>query len=736
MTYAVLFTCSKGLEYLLEEELKPWGLAQVKVSPQGVSGMATLETIYQISLWSRIANRVLLHLFTCPATDPQSLIHSARQFPWDTVFSTEASIAIHFQGQSESIRNSMFGAQVIKDGLVDYCRDHGLQRPNVDREMADIRLRAYIKHNSIAVYLDLVGYSLHQRGYRLAAGEAPLKETVAAALLLRSKWPDLSQEGYGFHDPCCGSGTLVIEAAMMATHRAPGLLRNDQAFTAWLEHDSQLWETCRAQAAQKQIPASIVFYGTDHDPNAIRKAQENAQRAGVEAFTHLVVQELDPEHVHAHQEKGLVLCNPPYGERLGEEENLIPLYAQLGMVLQRGFANWQAGILTTSMRLAKAIGLRSHKQYRFYNGPLAVQLFCFDLNPKNRLQSEAPPKSWSEGAQMFANRLHKNAKHLRSWAKRQEISCYRVYDADLPEYAYAIDLYQDHAVLQEYAPPASIDVSKAEQRRQEVLMVVPDVLDIPDKHVIVKQRLRQRGTAQYEKLSEKRQWMIVREGAAQLRVNLHDYLDTGLFLDHRLLRTSFAKLKPGMRFLNCFCYTASASVHAALAGALTTNVDMSQTYLNWAQENFRLNNISLNKHQFVHYDCIEWLRITQDRFDVIFLDPPSFSNSKRMQDTLDIARDHEQLIHASMNLLAPNGVLYFSTNLRRFQLSPAIQQEYHVEDISVDTIDIDFKRNAKIHQCFKIKTTDKSCTRLPINENRLCHPKGIRNYAHAQKKTI
>lgn len=702
MTYEVLVTCPKGLEYLLEEELRPWGLAQVKVSPQGVSGLASLETIYQISLWSRIANRVLLHLFTSPASDPQSLHHIARQFSWHTIFSPLSTVSIHFQGQSDTIRNSMFGAQVLKDGLVDYCRDHGLDRPNIDRDRPDIQLRAYLKHHSIEVYLDLVGYSLHQRGYRLAAGEAPLKETVAAGLLLRAKWPSLSQEGYGFYDPCCGSGTLVIEAAMMATHRAPGLLRHDQALVNWLGHDPQLWQACRKKAAQQQIDLPIQFYGSDIDPRAIRKAEENAQRAGVDTCTQWTVQALDPKHMRAQYQKGLVLCNPPYGERLGEEEQLLLLYTQLGEVLQRGFTNWQAGVLTSSTRLAKAIGLRSHKQYRFYNGPLAVQLFCFNLNAENRLQSDAPPKPWSEGATMFANRLRKNLKHLRSWAQRQQITCYRIYDADLPEYAYAIDLYQDHVVLQEYAPPASIDADKAETRRQEVMMVVPEILQMSPKQMVLKQRIRQRGTAQYEKLSERQQWMTVQEGGARLRVNLHDYLDTGLFLDHRLLRASFAKLKPGMRFLNCFCYTASASVHAALAGALTTNVDMSQTYLNWAQENFRLNNIDLNKHQFVHYDCMEWLQIAGDKYDVIFLDPPSFSNSKRMQQTLDIARDHEQLIRACMNLLTPNGVLYFSTNLRRFQLSPAIAQTYLVKDMTSETIDIDFKRNAKIHQCFKL----------------------------------
>ena len=706
MNYAILVTCPKGLEYLLEEELQPWGLTDVKVSPQGVSGRASLETIYMISLWSRVANRVLLHLFTGPAADAQALHATASQFSWQTIFSSQSSVAIHFQGHSETIRNSMFGAQVIKDGLVDYCRDQGLERPTIDRDTADIRLRAYLKRDTIAVYLDLVGYSLHQRGYRLAAGEAPLKETVAAAILLRAKWPALSQQGYGFHDPCCGSGTLVIEAAMIAAQMAPGLLREDQAFAAWSGHDADLWADCRTRAAQQQTTQEVCLWGTDSDPRAIDKAQENADRAGVTAFTRWAAQALDPEWVCATQPQGLVVCNPPYGERLGEEEELLPLYTQLGTVLQRGFANWQAAVLTTSPRLAKAIGLRSHKHYRFYNGPLACHLYCIELTVNNRLQSEAPPKPFSESAQMFANRLRKNYKHLRYWAQRQNIECYRVYDADLPEYAYAVDIYKDHAVLQEYAPPATVDAAKAEQRRQDVLRVVPEVLELPAKQIIVKQRSRQRGTAQYEKLSERRQWMVVTEGRAQLRVNLHDYLDTGLFLDHRLLRLRFAQLQPGTRFLNCFCYTASASVHAALAGAVTTNVDMSQTYLNWAEENFRLNHLALDKHQFVHYDCVEWLQVAQDKFDVIFLDPPSFSNSKRMQDTLDIARDHEILIRACMRLLAPQGVLYFSTNFRRFQLSPSIMEEYTVRDISLETIDTDFKRNAKIHQCFRLTKGD------------------------------
>lgn len=336
-----------------------------------------------------------------------------------------------------------------------------------------------------------------------------------------------------------------------------------------------------------------------------------------------------------------------------------------------------------------------------YNGALECKLYCLNINAANELKG-IRSNIVSEQAQMLLNRLEKNYRHLQRWAKNNNISCYRVYDADLPEYAYAIDIYNDYAVLQEYAAPASVSVAKAEKRSLEVMQVVPKALGLTPEQLVVKQRKQQKGSAQYQKLGHNRKTMVATEGQAQLLINLYDYLDTGLFLDHRLLRLSFAKLKPGTRFLNCFCYTASASIHAALAGALTINVDLSHTYLLWAEENFKLNHLDLSKHQFVHSDCREWMRITRDRFDVIFLDPPSFSNSKRMIDTLDIQRDHVSLVNAAMRLLNPDGILYFSTNLRQFKLDPLLKEKYSIQDISAQTIDQDFKRNQKIHYCFRI----------------------------------
>ncbi len=699
MNYSLFVSCPRGLEYLLEEEVKALGLRVSRVSPQGVYGEGGIAEIYQLCLWSRIANRVQLVLFSGHVSNEQTMKQLCSQFPWQTVFSHDKTLAVEFHGASEQIRNTMFGAQVVKDGIVDHFRQLNGTRPTVDKENPQILIHAYLKHDVLTVSFDLTGYSLHQRGYRSKAGVAPLKENVAAALLMRAKWPELAANGYSLYDPFCGAGTLVIEAAMMAGHIAPGLLRQDQSLQYWAQHQASLWEKLRTQALQQVKPISGRLTGSDADQKLIDMARSNAEKAGVTPLVEFKFLEL--KDAIAPQEKGLLVCNPPYGERMGDATGLVPVYQQLGVTLSEHFQGWKAAVITSNPMLAKAIGLRSNKQYALYNGAIECKLYCFDVIHSNTLKGSFTG-TLSSSAQMLCNRLEKNYSHLKKWAKSNAISCYRVYDADLPEYAYAIDIYNDYAVLQEYAPPSSIPPQKAELRSLDVIQVVPRALGIDPGNVVVKQRKRQKGTEQYQKMAQTRQTMVVTEGKAQFKGNLYDYLDTGLFLDHRPLRLRFAKLKPGTRFLNCFCYTATASVHAALAGAITTNVDLSNTYLRWSEENFRLNHLDLSKHQFVQYDCREWLRNTRDRFDVIFLDPPSFSNSKRMTDTLDIQRDHVALIGSAMRLLNPDGVLYFSTNFRQFKLDESLEEKYVVEDISAQTIDTDFKRHAKIHYCYKI----------------------------------
>jgi len=699
MNYSLFISCPKGLEYLLETEVRHLGLHVTKVNPQGVFGEGTLVVIYQICLWSRLANRVQIILFSGQGHDENNIRQLCSQFHWSTVFSPDKSLAIEFHGSSDHIRNTMYGAQVVKDAIVDYFRHTQGVRPNIDKGKPQILLHAYLKNEELTLSFDVTGYSLHQRGYRIEGGPAPLKENVAAALLIRAHWPQLAQEGYALQDPFCGSGTLVIEAAMMAAHIAPGLIRQDQSLQYWAENQPTLWEKLRNQALAEVKPMNLHLLGTDADSQSIARAKINAEAAGVLPLVQFAVKTM--KDCTPESKQGLLVCNPPYGERLGEVQDLIPLYQQLGSLMHSTYQGWQAAVLTSNPMLAKSLGLSAHKQYTLYNGALECKLYCLDISPQNS-HKNTEETLVSGNAQMLYNRLVKNQSHLKKWAKKNEISCYRLYDADLPEYAFAMDVYNNYIVLQEYAAPASIPQSKVQQRALEVSHMVHSALGFDKDKIINKVRQPQKGKEQYNKLADKHRRMVVTEGKTKLLVNLYDYLDTGLFIDHRPLRLELAKLAPGTRFLNCFCYTATASVHAALAGALTTNVDLSNTYLAWAEDNFRLNHLDLNRHQFIQYDCRKWLALTKDRFDVIFLDPPSFSNSKRMEDTLDVQRDQVALITAAMQLLSPGGILYFSTNYRSFKLDPKLQESYLIKNISAQTIDLDFQRNPKIHHCFKI----------------------------------
>src|SRR5690554_2029712 len=308
----------------------------------------------------------------------------------------------------------------------------------------------------------------------------------------------------------------------------------------------------------------------------------------------------------------------------------------------------------------------------------------------------------SESAQMFANRLKKNLKFLGKWARPQNISCYRLYDADMPEFAVEVNIYNSWAHVQEYDATASDNEDKTLARLQDVLVALPRVMGIPAERVVLKQRQRQTGKQQYERMDRRGEFLTVQEGQVRLLVNLTDYLDTGLFLDHRPMRLRIAEEARGKRFLNLFCYTASATVHAAVGGARrTTSVDLSKTYLDWARRNLALNGLS-DLHQLVQDDVMKWLEQDRGEYDLIFIDPPTFSNSKRMDDVFDVQRDHVQLLDMAMARLAPGGVLYFSNNFRRFKLDPALEEKYQVEDISAQTLDKDFQRNPRIHRSWRI----------------------------------
>lgn len=690
---------ARGLEELLKSELDALGAQDLQVVQGGVHYEADDRTMYQSLMWSRLASRILLPLGEFGVYSDLDLYLGVQSVDWPTMFGSDKTFVVHFSGTNDSIRNSQFGALKVKDAIVDSFTRQNLERPNVDREQADIRVNVWLNDGRASIALDLSGSSLHQRGYRQHTGQAPLKETLAAAIVLRSGWEPTTP----LIDPMCGSGTLLIEAALIACDRAPGLLRKHWGFTAWSQFNAALWQDVKTEAQNRARTGTAAtqarFFGYDNNGRVLEWAQANARRAGVfELFTFgqqdllKLTNPVDPA-VH-----GTVLSNPPYGERLESEPALIALHSQLGRLMKQHFGGWNLSLFSASPELLSCLQLRADRQFKAKNGPLD----CVQKNYKLAVNSH---ESAGQIAEDYANRLRKNVKKLEKWARQEGIECYRIYDADLPDYNVAVDRYGDWVIIQEYAPPKTIDPDKARQRLFDVISATLSVLQLPADRLIMKTRERQKGKAQYQKLSEKGDYFEVKEFNARFWVNLTDYLDTGLFLDHRIARKMLGQMSQGKDFLNLFAYTGTASVHAGLGGARsTTTVDMSRTYLEWAERNLRLNGLTGRQHRLMQADCLSWLNESDENFDLIFIDPPTFSNSKRMEESFDVQRDHMMLMRNLKRLLRRGGTIMFSNNKRGFKMDMDGLKSLglQAQDITQKTQSQDFARNRQIHNCWLI----------------------------------
>ena len=714
-------TCPKGLESLLLEELRSLGADALKETVAGVGFAADIRVLYRICLWSRLANRVHLQLARFEFRSEAELYAGAREIDWAEHMDVDTSFAIDCTGSGGGIDNSRYGALRVKDALADYFRAEVGRRPSVDAVSPGIRVHVRLRNLSALISLDLSGDSLHRRGYRTEGGVAPLKENLASALLIRAGWPQIALESGALIDPLCGSGTLLVEACQIAMGIAPGLIRAQWGFDAWLGHVPRVWSDVIGQAREQQASAMSDKWpdiiGYDGNNQALHNARRNIERANLSSRIKVYHKPLEEFSRPTHKpfKPGLVIANPPYGIRLGNEAELVSLYRRIGMVLKTEFCGWQAGLITGNPELGKTMGLRASKQYRFYNGPIPSRLLLFDVTEQNFVgrpaddSAAAPqaPLQLSKGAQMFANRLSKNLKRLRKWQKRSNTECYRLYDADMPEYAVALDIYADWVHVAEYRAPVGVAEESATQRLRDVMIAIPEALGVAPERVVLKQRAQQRGTSQYAERSHQRELLKVREDPALFQVNLNDYLDTGLFLDHRLLRRELGRLAEGQSFLNLFCYTATATVNAALGGAShTTSVDMSSTYLDWARRNFALNGLDTAKHELVRADCTDWIENQKYRYDIVLLDPPTFSNSKRMDGTFDVQRDHGELIKKAMNCVKQKGLLIFTTHRRRFELDTLISSHFSVEDVAREYIDEDFARSRQTHGVWHIKHSD------------------------------
>lgn len=701
--------CAAGLEELTRKEVVDCGGTAVAVSGGLVAWRGQLETAYRMCLWSRYASRVLLRIGGFTVKDGDELYRRCLDQDWRHHLGLSGTLAVSSTLTGDAvIGHSHYSSLRVKDAIVDYFRKSGGRRPNVQKDKPDVRIHLHLEKEAASLYIDLSGDSLHRRGYRVSTGTAPLKETLAAAIVSLSGWNKDVSSDTALVDPMCGSGTLLIEAALIWGDSAPGLFRKYYGFNGWLGHDPDLWQELVTEAVtreemglEKKWPRLI---GYDNDPQMVAVARQNMINAGIEDKVEIRCREIG--HLHSPAHKGLIVANLPYGERLSEKEQIRFLYSGVGHILRSRFDGWRTGLFISDPDIADRFGIQTEHSYKLYNGPMACRLQVGTIPAEDRPRFSWNSKSSAsleEGVD-FANRLRKNLAKILPWAEKEALHCFRIYDRDLPDYNVSIDIYDRWVLVQEYLPPSSIDSEQAQKRFSVVLRCVREILDVGRDRVHVKRRSRQRGSDQYRKKEVKSRYHQVREKECWFLVNFANYVDTGLFLDHRPLRSEIGRMAAGKRFLNLFGYTGTATVHAVQGGAeMTTTVDLSRNYLDWTQKNLALNGFSSSRHETVEQDCMTFVKQARNRYDIIFVDPPTFSNTKKKGLLFEVQRHHRSLIDGAMRMLEDDGTLFFSTNSKGFKLDDLLADSYIVENITSWTIPFDFRRKKPAHRCWKIR---------------------------------
>ena len=709
---------------LIAEEARKAGAERVRVTPSGVDFEGSLETGYRFCFETRISSRLLMGLFVDDdIISDKELEEATAMLPWEEYIDPTKTLKVTCTTQNcRYITNSHYGALKVKDGIVERIREKfNGERPYIEIHEPDLTVHVHIEDTTVKWYVDFSGENLSMRGYRGEQTEALLKEHLAAALIGRSEWRKSVNDGnpLPFYDPFCGSGTIAVEAALMATDTAPGLLRKKPyPFESLPNFDKEAFDRVVEEAEERRRKAiderDISIFASDISRTAVEISKAAALKAGVYDFISFSVQDftkLEKPPVS----KGCIVTDPPYGERMTVRD-IDLLYENTGKVLQNVFKGWDATILTGNSELLSNIDMKPDRTNTLFNGGIMCQAAHYHIFTdeereammqkalEKKKQRQAEPLT--PGAEMAYNRLMKNLKEITPLMKEQGVECYRIYDADMPEYSASIDIYMGKwVVVSEYAAPDTIDPEDAKRRLGELVRATEKATGIDEDFIYVKERSRQKGKGQYTRLAANNKMMVARENGVRFLVNFTDYLDTGIFLDHRPVRMMIQEMAKDKRFLNLFCYTGTATLNAIKGGALSTvSVDASSTYLAWMEENLKLNGYSTVFGNLLYKsDVIDWLWDTYDKFDLIFCDPPTFSNSKDRRGSFDVQRDHVKLIDAAAMHLSPGGTLIFSNNYRKFKLDPEVIEKYVVEDITEKTIGDDFKRDMKIHHCYLIR---------------------------------
>lgn len=700
-------TCGAGLENLVGTEAESYQGQITRSGRGGIHWSGSLEAGYRACLWSRFGSRVALVLSEFEIDQGDDLYEASRSTRWEEHFSEHTSFAVDCVLSARGpVTNSMYGALRIKDGIADRFRELRGTRPEVKPKRPDIKVYLQVDGNRALLGLDLSGESLHRRGYRAAAGPAPLKENLAAAIIALSGWDTTT----ALLDPMCGSATLLLEAALMLADSAPGLGRTYHGFGGWSGHQAELWDRLveeaieREEMAQQRPWPDLVGY--DGDKRAVRAAQQNIARAGFEDRIRVGQQE-----IHRLRNKlgpsGTLVCNPPYGERLSDTSSVQHLYRCLGERFQQEFPGWRISVFTGAPGFADQFRLEHPSSTKIFNGPLACRLFSGSsmARPEDsglqdwRLNNGGGEKEIEE----LSNRLRKNFKKLHPWAISRRLDWYRLYDRDLPQYNVAIDLIGSVLWIREFGPPSLKDTQQADERVNQVIQTVRSMFGIGRDQVLVSRR--RAGKVKSKKGPPRKKFQEMSEGEAVYLVDQFGDPATSFLPDQRfvrqLIRDHFRNAGSGS-FLSLFDFGGAACVGAALGGAdKTVSVGLARAQQQTAPLNYSRNGLHLANHQIAEEEVSSWLRTNRDSFSLILITLHSRKNSSRRSKG-DGKSEHAPLVKAAAAHLEEGGQIILSTSIPSFRLDPSLVENYICKEISRKVSAPDLPRAGRNLKCWLI----------------------------------
>lgn len=758
-------TCPKGFEQLVAAELSSLGLPQVRALRGQVSFSGSIADAYRACLWSRLASRIMLVLGRVDAHDADALYQGVSEIAWEDHVPPTSTIAVDSHGTNDNLRNTQFVALRAKDAIADRLTSVRGSRPNVDTHSPDLVVVVRVGRERATIALDLSGEPLFRRDFPGRGARrptmAPLRPDYAAALLAAGAWyRNCRHDCPELVSLYSGTGIVLVEAASEALDRAPGLTRGRWGFFGWANHDESAWDQLIDEAENRaQESQDRQLHLVSMDP------RKGAQEAQLQLLHSCGLRSASPSFVGGRvlERSIMELSHGPLviadlswvsPDDAAQEADV------LGCVsVAAGAAANASGmaIISTVEAANKAVGAQPAHAAQVLVGNTPATLAAYDTADLGRERTSIQLKDgrsvpvFVPSSDQFAARLWKDAHQRAKWAKREDITCYRVYDSDLPDYAVSIDLYQAATgkgrwlQVSEYRAPKEINPELARERLMDVLAIAPQVMNVEPANVYLRVRSHGKGGQQYADEGKLRGGRgrgdnrngrgyrneaererpalampagarLIDEGGLTFEVNFDSRLDCGIFLDHRetraMVREMAKQMRGSKRFLNLFAYTGTATCYAADGGAYhTTTVDMSRPSLDWARRNMARNGFTGPDHEFVQADVLSWIseqRRTKNRWDLVFCDVPTFSNSSRMHSSSwDVQRDHAELLIGISRLLIRDGVCVFSCNLRSFTPDVEYLNRYgvEIEDITAQTIPEDFKRNPKVHHTYLVRRT-------------------------------